>query len=224
MVEDDTKMRAFLISIPKSGTNLVDQMISTCCGGGHVIIDYHKSNDHPLQEIISVINSPPVPFVRSHLIYTPEYESSIEKYGHTFFLFRDLRDVLVSSMFWDSRVRANQKPHEVNLSDDEIDEKLIFQMHKWSGVFPRFLGWLDVARVHKFNYEELISDPDGQSKRLGGIIGCGWQSMVKVFGSRVSNTFRRGKIGDWRLYFKPHHIEMFQDEFGEVQAKLGYKI
>jgi len=216
-------MKKFLISILKSGTNMMDQMIGTTSNGSAEVIScFYNNLDHPLSSVIDKMENDPHPFLRGHLIYDKVYEDTLKSnYNYVFFLYRDFRDCIVSSLFWDSR-KLGQKVSDVTLSEEEIDKGLFDQMAKWSFVYGRYADWLDVDFIHKFRYEDFMDDIDGQVKRLADILGGNSTQMKNFFRSPASNTFRKGGKGDWKLYFKPHHLEVFWDTFGNVMEKFGY--
>ncbi len=217
----------FLISIPKSGTNMIDQMLGTYSAVAYVIkssISKAEDKFYPVEEVLREMNNPPIQFVRSHLLYSKEYEEVLESYNHVFFLYRDFRDCIISSMFWDARTNAHQKPHQVKLSEEQIDQLLFVQMEKWRPIYFRFSDWLDVPWIHKLKYEDFILDSKTQTERLVRIInGSNSPAMMKMVGSRQSNTFRKGTIGDWKDYFKPHHLDIFWDYFGDLMERFGYE-
>lgn len=41
-------------------------------------------------------------------------------------------------------------------------------------------------------------------------------------GPQILSTFREGKIGSWKNYFKDEHIKAFNEVFGDLQTALGY--
>jgi len=216
----------FLISVPKSGTNMIDLMIAvTRDGGAHVVNAKAlvKNVIHPDDDILRDVGSPSNSFVRGHLFYHEDYEKVLKRYRHCLFIRRDLRDCLVSSMFWDSRTPSCLSVRDVVLSDEQIDIKLMEQIEKWKDVFPRYVGWLKCDWIHKFKYEDFVLHTERETKRLANILGAKWNVMLRQFRSTKSHTFRAGRINDWTKYFKPHHLKRFWEYFEDTMYAFGYE-
>jgi len=204
---------------------MIDQMLGTIDANAYVIrAAMLKAGEEviPVKQVLNEINNPDIAFVRSHLIYKEVYKEALQPYRCVFFLYRDFRDCLVSSLYWDARTNAHQKPYEVKLSDEQKDELMFFQINKHREIFIKFAGWLDVEWVHKLKWEDFISNPDAQTRRLSEIAGGNANQMKNMIGHRGSNTLRKGSVGDWKEHFNDEHLKLFWEYYGDVMERFGY--
>ncbi len=130
----------------------------------------------------------------------------------------------MSSLYWDARTHAHQKPAQVHLSNEKRDELLFFQIEKHKNIFKEFSGWLDVPWVHKLKWEDFIVDPILQTERLAKLAGGNAQQMRNMIGSTNSNTFRKGSMGDWKEHFNKEHEKLFQEYYSDVMERFGYAV
>jgi hypothetical protein len=98
----------------------------------------------------------------------------------------------------------------------------VLQWHQWSG-----------AIVTRF--EDLVGPAGGgsttaQAKALGSIAAHVNVAMTnaqlreaagRLFGG--TRSFRRGQIGGWREYFRPHHADLLKHVTGDLLVELGYE-
>jgi len=216
-------MKIMLVSVPKSGTNMLDQMVGTVQHHAYVIRGDFATLDKPVPRILEEIRNPPEQFVRTHLIYLPEYAEAMKSYERTFFLYRDFRDCIVSSVYWDSRGGTYTELKDVRLSKKQINERIFIQLEKWRFVYPEFVGWLKQDWIKKFKYEDFILHKKETLDRLAKEIGGNFASLERVMGKQEGPTFRKGIIGDWKSHFTEQHSEKFWEYFGEVMKEFGYE-
>src|SRR5262249_54221825 len=99
--------------------------------------------------------------------------------------------------------------------------------------FAPYLGWLDQASVMKIYFEDLIND---RAAMLNSIIDhfltrvplqtprdLTLESLESAINPSRSPTFRSGKTGEWKKYFKEKHKKIFKDVAGDLLVKLGYE-
>jgi len=47
--------------------------------------------------------------------------------------------------------------------------------------------------------------------------------LVEAVQPKKSKTFRAGKTGEWKKYFKPEHKALFKEVSGDLLVRLGYE-
>ncbi|MCK5548572.1 MAG: sulfotransferase domain-containing protein, partial [Thermoplasmata archaeon] len=85
--------------------------------------------------------------------------------------------------------------------------------------------------AHVIRYEDLRLNPHGEATKVIEKIGLdesvrlrmgSEDAMVRNIRPEKSPTFRSGGIGDWKSFFKDHHIEAYQEVMTETAEALGY--
>lgn len=173
-----------------------------------------------------------------HIAYMPEYANVLEQTNtKVLFNIRDPRDVIVaeyenglkvldgdpkSSPLWNFMDKETNK--RIFEKEDPISDLIILAAARW----PRWLGWMEHDFVKTVRYEDLRLRT---KETLEGI--CAWldgnfcnpvDEMVKdALPKRANPTFRKGNVGDWREYFRPHHVLLAEDLLGDVLEEMGYK-
>lgn len=184
----------------------------------------------------------------SHTNMTELYQKFNVKHPEyvRFIVVRDLRDALVSCVFY----LWNQLERE--LGPTTFDQKLTFLINmKHTKTKNALLNIYRNAELAMkclkdpcliwLRYEELVGEKGGGNRELqeksivkvANALGiCLTQpkldDIVEVLFGNCSgpqiptNTFREGKIGDWKRYFKLKHIMDFNKKWGKFQLALGY--
>lgn len=243
----------FVNSFPKSGTNLLFQILSGLPG----IRDHHSiliSNG--LKDLVQLSQEKqgkllgtilPGEIAHGHFVYSNENTKPISNKNMLhFFIYRDLRDVVISEFvyitymnFWHPLHRYFSKTlktdHEriktviTGLSDSElkVDYKNIRER------FEVFRGWLEAEDVFVLRFESLVS-PDREITLTKMANYCAhfspqWEdtgALVEKFLRNMSpnrsHTYRKGKVGSWRELFQPEHIELMDEIAGPLNRELGY--
>jgi len=161
-----------------------------------------------------------------------------------FFIVRDPRDALVSSIFYALDVNPDQFHHEFMKNLPDMEERLSFSIHgeaegefAMSPVgerFDRYAGWLNNPDVCLIRFEELIAD---REKVLGQMLdhleGRGFTpsltreqmiaTLIRQMAPEKSVTFRKGVSGEWRTYFSERTIDEFKAHAGDILIKMGYE-
>ena len=99
--------------------------------------------------------------------------------------------------------------------------------------FAPYLGWLDRLEVLKIHFEDLINDRPATLNRIIGRflnrvpLPTPRERILDALESSIdpgrSPTFRSGRTGEWRKYFKDEHRHIFKDVAGELLMQLGYE-
>ncbi|MEK6222296.1 MAG: sulfotransferase domain-containing protein [Chloroflexota bacterium] len=182
-----------------------------------------------------------------HLHSDPEIVSALCQPGVApFFIYRDPRDVVVSHVFYVTNIETAHIHHayyanELKNFDERLTASILgrpeLQEIPFPGIKKRFdpyLDWLARPEVLSLRFEDFIADKE---KTLGVILdhaimrGFAYkgnrQSAIQILAQAIdpkkSPTFRSGKVGSWREYFKPTHAALFKEQAGELLIKLGYE-
>ncbi len=162
-----------------------------------------------------------------------------------FFISRDPRDVVVSHVFYVTEKATEHVHHEYYARVlDNFDDRLTTSILGRPEVevefvdigrrYEPYLGWLDREEVLALRFEDFIHQRQ-----------CALERMARHFLRRVdsvrlspveiaavlernivperSRTFRSGKTGEWRKYFKEEHKRLFKEVAGDLLIRLGYE-
>jgi sulfotransferase family protein len=166
-----------------------------------------------------------------------------------FFIYRDPRDVVVSHVFYVTEMEARYVHHAYYQSLPDFDARLKvsilgrpdanIEFLNIADRFAPYLGWLHHPEVLTIHFEDLITDraatlahildhflarvplqissPKGTTRQL--IL----DSLESFINPSRSPTFRSGKTGEWKKYFRDEHKTIFKEVAGELLVKLGYE-
>ena len=160
-----------------------------------------------------------------------------------YFIFRDPRDVAVSHVFYVTDMEARHVHHDYYRSLPDFDARLkvsILGRPDASVEFPDiaarfapYLGWLDHDEVLAIHFEDLINDRISVLTRimdhflarapLPSTRQLILDSLESSINPKRSPTFRSGKTGEWKKYFKEEHKKIFEEVAGNLLLKLGYE-
>jgi hypothetical protein len=162
----------------------------------------------------------------------------------SFFVYRDPRDRLISSIFYAVDIHKGHAQHEfytkldlnerIKVAITGRDEPGLLHLPNIREHYDRFLGWLDHPQVLCMKFEEIIHH---QNDSLNKILDYLEEGGVEIPGPRdealtivreaiqpkKSPTFRQGKSGGWREHFNEEHKQLFKDIAGDLLITLGYE-
>jgi hypothetical protein len=176
---------------------------------------------------------------------TPENVACLCQPGRVnYFVYRDPRDMLISHVFFATDMHEGHGMHEYyqNLSNfDErlkvaitgIDQNGLYMVDvnkRYQGVFE----WLEQPAVLCLRFEDLIHKRDEMlNAMLDQVEKTGYriptprpqalEILVETIQPKKSKTFRSGKTGEWKKYFKPEHKSLFKEVAGDLLVRLGYE-
>ncbi len=231
-----------IVSIPKSGSHLLGQIITLLTGRTQRNAWIHAS-----PETLNELNENN--FWLGHLLPTNEHLKMLFKKNYVgIFLYRDPRDQVVSLAYWLKKSQSKRPPGLATLPIPEIITKIIssFPFEVWdqtllrgvSGVqdlYKTFLPWRNVPNMYVTQFEKLIGPKGGGSKevQLQEIqkiathlkIACSIDKIEEVANSFFGDTytFRTGQIGQWKNEFSPEQKELFKKVAGQLLIDLGYE-
>ncbi len=160
-----------------------------------------------------------------------------------YFIFRDPRDVVVSHVFYVTEMEARHVHHAYYQSLPDFDARLkvsILGRPEAQVEFPNiaerfapYLGWLERPETLSLRFEELIQDRPAALTRIAehflarAKVSAPRETILAALEESInpkkSPTFRSGKTGEWKKYFKDEHKKLFKDVAGDLLAQLGYE-
>jgi hypothetical protein len=186
----------------------------------------------------------PLDVASAHLFARPEAAARVTSSAFVpYFIFRDPRDVVVSHVFYVTDMEARHVHHDYYQSLPDFDARLKVSILgrpdtdiEFSNIADRFapyLGWLDHPEILTVHFEDLIHDRAATLTRIMEHLLIRMPipaSRERIFDALESSinpsrspTFRSGKTGEWKKYFKEEHKEIFKNVAGELLIKLGYE-
>jgi hypothetical protein len=180
----------------------------------------------------------------AHLFARPEVVLEVARARFVpYFIFRDPRDVVVSHVFYVTEMAPRHVHHAYYASLPDLDTRLMVSIRgrpelkiefpDIAGRFSPYMGWLDCDEVLKLHFEDFVSDRHGLLenvldhflKRVP--LNQDRKEILKELETSIdpsrSPTFRSGKTGEWRRYFKPEHRDVFKEVAGDLLLRLGYE-
>jgi sulfotransferase 6B1 len=161
-----------------------------------------------------------------------------------FFVHRDPRDVIISSIFYAVDMHMDHAQHDF-YSSIEMDERIKFAIkgRQVEGLahlptirvqYDRYLAWLDCPSVLCLRFEDLIQNSDQTLERLlahlvqrGVELHTSQDEALAIIKDAIqpknSPTFRKGSVGGWREHFNDDHIQLFKNVSGDLLVRLGYE-
>ena len=175
-----------------------------------------------------------------HIPYLSEYAEVLEGNTKVLFNVRDPRDVIVANYHSIKKVYYKTEPPgkkgygHLNLrdkkgklvieKDDPISELIEIESCRW----PEWLGWLNHNFVMQVKYEDLRMNPVPTIKKIEEFLKPYEINVVKsvkgLYPNHGNPTFRRGRVGDWKIEFDDTHKKLAEKLLGETIVKLGYEI
>ena len=188
----------------------------------------------------------------AHLFARPDTIACVTSSAFVpYFIFRDPRDVVVSHVFYVTEMERRHVHHDYYASLPDFDSKLTVsilgrpdsnarpersrrvEFPDIAARFAPYLGWLDQPSVMKIHFEDLI---DNRTATLSHILDhflvrvplqASRHQILDALESSInpkrSPTFRSGKTGEWKKYFKDEHKKIFKDAAGDLLVRLGYE-
>ena len=247
--------RLYLNGFPKSGLHMLEQAASTFVSsvathnwfGTSAWSTKVNNRDLAFRAIKAI---PAGHFAKGHMAYDKEFEQYLWTLGvGVAFIYRDLRDVLVSQFHHIKKADGVDLKHpgadlfRALPSDEDIMIACIEGLDIWSGLFDRwamYAGWLDCDWIHKIQFEKMRKREKPECARLfryalkcvnyeeSDFVPEGFNTVVlemvqRMRNRKISTTFRKGKLGEWRKEFTPRVVECFKANDPGWLVELGYE-
>jgi len=198
----------------------------------------------PEQAIAWLDSLRPLDVASVHLFARPDAASRVTSGGFVpYFIFRDPRDVVVSHVFYVTDMEARHVHHDYYQSLPDFDVRLNVSILGRPDVgiefpniaerFAPYLGWLDCPEVLTIHFEDLIHERAATLTRImdhllvRAPIPAPREKILDALETSInpskSPTFRSGKTGEWKKYFKEEHKRVFKEVAGGLLIKLGYE-
>jgi len=241
-------------SFPKSGTHLLLQILEALPNVkyyGSFLTSMRRStlSEYSPQVHVRFINRiVPGEVIPAHLYYSSQHHSWLaQKHCIHFFIYRDLRDVIISEAYFLAYMSRWHGLHKyfANALADESQRIMTVILGISKPGFPveypniaerfrRYQGWLNQGDVFPVRFEDLVSD------RLKQVV----RDMLLFFDQRSptgidldklservrlnidpvrSHTFRKGKAGGWREELSEEHRAAVKEVAGDLLIELGYE-
>lgn len=240
--------RVLVISIPKSGTNMLVHTLRLFPGLRRTPMDVHL----PLAAQVARLRAlRPGQILFSHHPPAPELDACLRAEGlKLFFMYRDPRDVAVSNTHYIMRIREHER-HDFYASLPDHETRLMTTIvgHNWPRRNPEAIvipsidhtftsqqPWLEHACCLPVRFEDLVGpqgggDEHSQRRTVQQIarhldMTLPADAIERIAGnvfSRNTGTFRRGQIGSWRHEFGDAHREAFKRVAGDLLLAWGYE-
>jgi hypothetical protein len=247
------KCKILVNSVPKSGTNLLVQIVKGIPGiSQDQKIFYHGGNYH---EILSIKDGE---MVSSHIPFDREFSKKLSSHAiRHVFIYRDLRDIAVSMVHF-----INEKLHDhplfpvfqnrivsfeeqlnalilgIELQGEE--KKNQYGIHYYPGIFKEYENiykWLGDSSICKVRYEFLMRSEESRENEILKIIHFLWEDiqplnlskkqLLQLMKNNIDPskawTFRKGTIGGWREEFTEENKRNFKRTTGDLLIRLGYE-
>jgi hypothetical protein len=241
-------------SFPKSGTHLLDQIVAGLpdrCNYGSFLSSMTSSFQMRERSDASVTRyiraTAPGENVRAHVFYKPAYVEELQRLNFVhFFIYRDPRDVIVSSCHYLREINPWHRLRKHFRACRTMEDAILLSIRGLAHVDPsiplpnvaeRFAlyeGWINCPQVCAVRFEDLRgADQSATLERLVRYFAarCAEPSPVDATLARIaetvrperSHTFRKGQGGGWRKEFTPACNEAFKAVAGDLLVRLGYE-
>lgn len=239
-------------SFPKSGTHLLSQIFENqdaVRDFGYFLNNASswRFKERSVNEVNNMVYGiKKGELVRGHLWYSNTISSILEeKNVKTFFIYRDLRDVIVSEAYYLSRMNRWHALHkyfapykgDINAAISLAIEGLpdggptgLYQ--NIAKRFEPFVGWISDENTFSIQFESLINVEE-QLKLVTQIMSyyCGTEKVnhrlleksLTNIQPKKSHTFRKGSSGQWVEQFSELHKDKFKEIAGRLLVDLGYE-
>jgi len=231
------------MTIAKSGTHLLKKTIEK--------ITNQSSSLIPLEEYPQFAQDPAAYFASSkdailgmHLF--PEFDPLVNHLPRNFtkiVLVRDLRDVVISILFFKHRMNfylLETYPYLSKVITFDFEKELFRIIPEEDTYYAHSMArhallWLNDPTVLLVRFEDLVGplgggDSERQKKTIQSLshhLGVDLsESRTETIANSLfgeSRTFRKGQIHAWHDYFQESHKQLFKQVMGKELIALGYE-
>jgi len=209
--------------------------------------DGETGQKHTLQEALAYVNTlRPLDVTSTHLLAWSEVVDAVctPKFI-PYIIFRDPRDIVVSHVFYVTEMAPHHAHYQYyNEKLKNFDERLKVSIlgRPDTGIefpdiakrFDLYRGWLDRPQVLVLRFEDFVHN---RRETIGRVVDhflkrvdtlpASRDQIINALEANInpqrSPTFRSGKTGEWKKYFKDEHKRLFKDVAGDLLVQLGYE-
>ncbi len=212
-----------------------------------VSYDGETGKKRSVWEALAYVNALcPLDVTATHLLAWPEVvEAVCSPRFIPYIILRDPRDIVVSHVFYVTEMEtshAHSRYYNENLNNFDVRLKISIMGRPDADIefpdisqrFDMYKGWLDHPQVLALHFEDFIHQ---RRETLGRVVDHFLKRVDTLPSSREeiinqletsidpkrSPTFRSGKTGEWKKYFKDEHKKIFKDIAGDMLIRLGYE-
>ena len=212
-----------------------------------VSYDGETGKKRSVGEALAYVNSlRPLDVTTAHLLAWPEVvEAVCTPRFIPYLIFRDPRDIVVSHVFFVTEMAPDHAHYQYyNQNLKSFDERLKvsilgrpdtdIEFPNIAKRFELYQGWLARPEVLVLRFEEFIHQ---RRDTLGKVVDhflnrvdtlpSSRDEIIRALEGNInpkrSPTFRSGKTGEWKKYFKEEHKTLFKDIAGDLLIQLGYE-
>jgi len=240
-------------SFPKSGTHLLKQVFeplgfddylqhpSSLPSFPHKV----REEERDIKDINNIVNNE---LICAHFFSREKLTNWISKMNIIhFFIYRDLRDVVLSEMFYLKSINKLHALHLVfkNLENDNqrikfaiMGNDYIQTKYPYPNISERFAwykAWISDPFCYDLKFEDLINTETQHEEVLKIIThlkfrGVKIDSINKYVSMSLDNlqpknshTYRKGGRGNWKSHFTKEHCNIFKKYAGDLLIELDYE-
>lgn len=240
-----TGPRVLSNGIPKSGTNLLERILSLMPGMRmapfRTLMDWDRCGARTGRRLRSLKRGQ---FINAHL---PAHRAVMDLVSSlnitSLLMIRDPRDIVVSSYRYICYIDTTHYAHAAVSRLDSDSARLAAVIRGIEGavapvdeIWRRYYPWIEDPATLVVRYEDLIGARGGggaerQMAAIGRIAAHLGLQITRSEITRVADmsyntkapTFREGKTGRWRSAFQEHHVSLFKEMTGDLLIRLGYE-
>lgn len=257
-------LTVFHVTHPKAGSQWVYQLLLMTDGGRCVTpvedLTHFQTPQLQMGRIYPTVYTTRIQFYRvlapwkiANTRIDPQYADNWRRYSadplgcRIFFIYRDLRDTLVSLYFslrdsHDPASSESVREFRTVLREKSVEDGMLLLAAERLQWYARVQqSWLDAADpdVLILTYEELIRGTYAAFRRILDHCGiaCADRDLRKItddlsFEKQTGvkpgtedhhRHLRKGISGDWRNYFTPALKDLFKRNFNDLLVKAGYE-
>jgi len=233
------KQPLFLISIPKSGTHLLFELVKAFGYKKGGVCPSNPKNGYWYYTEYSNSHTS-----AKHFFNDTVYSSDFGNRDHPFvtspalFIYRNPLDIVASEAnYYHKSTKTSFSGYLANLTYSERLTRLINDKWLLGSIRDRisqFIGWTYFNNIVPLSFEELIGDSGGGSDSVQKQLVWSIQLKLQVpgkpnrFSSQIfnknSDTFFKGQIGGYKEQFEAKHFEMFKTLDSDFMDELGYSM
>lgn len=235
--EKNPLRRILVNSIPKSGTTWVKTMLSLLPGYEEFPMNgFSGTSPEQLLEV------KPGQVFHGHIMSSERLDTIIKELNFaTVFVYRDLRDVVISNYFHYSTLNPKRAPEffKGKTKEELLNAESLVEWCPPCKRYPDVRMWVNQDIIPTVTYETLKKDTVCEMRRVLDKMGflvndqivqhiVKEASFQNLSGRTPGNDNprspqRKGIVGDWKSHFSESNKERFKAKFGHLLIEFGYE-